>query len=125
MQFADGTIENFMVQAIFPSLLHQDPRYFQMGKGGFWRRVRHAAGRVLVTRSDSGHNQFNFSEIFGAATAAGISTFSYHPREDRNLGTALDVWGTQVGYDTLSFMIKEFWPDIRRKLHKSAPEQVP
>jgi hypothetical protein len=29
--FADGTIENFTTQAIFPSILHQDPRYFQSG----------------------------------------------------------------------------------------------
>jgi hypothetical protein len=29
-QFADGTIENFMTKAILPSLLHQDPRYFQL-----------------------------------------------------------------------------------------------
>ena len=30
----------------------------------------------------------------------------------------MSVWGTQVGYDALTFVIKEFWPDIRRKLHK-------
>ncbi|HTV57078.1 MAG TPA: hypothetical protein VMI06_19455, partial [Terriglobia bacterium] len=34
--FADGTIENFWVNAILPSTLHQDPRYFQMGKGSVW-----------------------------------------------------------------------------------------
>jgi hypothetical protein len=28
------------------------------------------------------------------------------------------VWGTQVGYDTLTYVVKEFWPDIRRKLSK-------
>jgi hypothetical protein len=119
VQFADGTIENFMTKAIFPSLLHQDPRYFQLGKGGFWHRLGYAAGRILITRSDSGNTQFNYSEIFGAATAAGISTFSYHPRDDRHLGNAVDVWGTQLAYDTLSYVAEEFWPDIRRKLHRS------
>jgi hypothetical protein len=39
---ADGTIENFMVGAILPSLLHQDPRFFQSGEGSFTRRVGYA-----------------------------------------------------------------------------------
>ena len=33
--FADGTIENFFVGAIFPSIFRQDPRYFQNGKAAF------------------------------------------------------------------------------------------
>jgi hypothetical protein len=123
-QFADGTIENFVTKAILPSLLRQDPRYFQLGKGGFWHRVRYAASRVLITRSDSGHTQFNYSEIFGAGAAAGISTFSYHPEDDRNLRNVADVWGTQVAYDTLSYVVKEFWPDIRHKLRKSESERA-
>lgn len=123
--FADGTIENFMTAAILPSLLHQDPRYFQMGKGGFWRRTGYAASRVFVTRADGGHNQFNYSEVFGSAAAAGISTYSYHPVGDRNFPNALSVWGTQVGYDTLTFVVKEFWPDIRRKLRPSKAAQNP
>jgi hypothetical protein len=119
MQFADGTIENFMSKAIFPSFLHQDPRYYQSGKGSFMRRVGYAASRIVVTRSDSGNAQFNYSEIFGAATAAGISDFTYHPRDERNLRSAMDIWATQLSFDALGYVVIEFWPDIRRKLHKS------
>jgi hypothetical protein len=122
--FADGTIENFMTHAIYPSVLHQDPRYYQLGSGSFGHRVTYAISRIFVTRSDSGSAEFNFSEILGSATAAGISTYSYHPREDRNLANAGNVWGTQVGYDALSDVLKEFWPDIRRKLHKSKTDEV-
>jgi len=122
---ADGTIENFMVGAIFPSVLRQDPRYFQMGKGGFWHRSGYSVSRIFVTRTDSGHSQFNFSEIVGSAAAAAISTYSYHPSSDRNLANTGSVWGSQVGYDTITLVIKEFWPDIRRKLgkKKQAPAQ--
>lgn len=137
--FADGTIENFMVAAVFPSLLHQDPRFFQSGKGGFTRRTEYAVSRIFVTRTDSGHSQFNYSEIVGSALSAVISTNSYHPRafittrynpstgtltyihnnSDRTLPNTLSVWGTQVGYDTITIVVKEFWPDIHRKLtHK-------
>jgi hypothetical protein len=116
--WADGTIENFWTGAILPSVLRQDPRYFQMGKGGFWHRTAYAVSRIVVTRSDSGSNQFNFSEIFGSGISAGISTYSYHPHEDKTLGNTASVWGTQIAYDSLSFFVKEFWPDIRRKLRK-------
>jgi len=117
--FADGTIENFMVGAVFPSLLRQDPRFYQRGRGTFWHRSGYAISRIFVTRTDSGHAQFNFSEFLGSALGAGISTYSYHPRADRTLPNTASVWGTQVAYDTLTIFVKEFWPDIRRKIsHK-------
>jgi hypothetical protein len=115
--FADTVDENFLVGAIFPSLLKQDPRYFQLGHGGFWHRTGYAISRVFVTRTDSGKSQFNYSEVLGSAIAAGIST-TYHPASDRTFSGVSGVWGTQVGSDTLTFVVKEFWPDIRRMLHK-------
>ncbi len=116
--WADGTIENFLTSAAFPSLLRQDPRFFQSGHGGFWHRAGYAMSRVIITRGDSGHSQANFSEIVGSALAAGISTYSYHPRADRTVRNSLSVWGAQVGYDTLTYVVKEFWPDIRRKIRE-------
>jgi hypothetical protein len=120
--FADGTIENFFTGAIFPSMLHQDPRFYQTSQGTFWHRTGYAVSRIFVTRTDAGGEQFNYSEIFGAAVAAGISTYTYHPRDERNIPNALSVWGSEIGYDTLTIVVKEFWPDIRRKLrHKQQP----
>jgi hypothetical protein len=138
--FADGTIENYMTGAILPSLLHQDPRYFESGTGTFWHRTLYAASRNLVTRGDSGKNEFNFSEVVGGAMSAAISTYSYHPTSrlvrtstpgvlryipsDRTLANTASVWGTQYGYDTLTLVVKEFWPDIRRKLNKKHKTDV-
>jgi hypothetical protein len=135
---ADSIIENFMTAAVLPSLLHQDPRFYQSGKGGFGRRTGYAVSRIFVTRTDSGHPQFNYSEIFGSALGAAISTYSYHPKStyistptnphmfvpsDRTLLNTADVWGTQVGLDTVTIVVKEFWPDIHRKLsHKHKVE---
>jgi hypothetical protein len=131
---ADGTIENFFVGAILPSALQQDPRFFPKPQGSFVNRAGYAVSRIVVTRSDSGHREFNFSEIFGSAIASAISTYSYHPRRtligkesdgtlkyaasDRTLKNTASVWGSQVGYDTITLVVKEFWPDIRRKLKK-------
>jgi hypothetical protein len=121
--YADNAIENFMASAALPSLLHQDPRYYQLGRGGFLKRAGHAISRVVLTRSDSGQKQFNYSEVFGAGMAAAISTYSYHPAQDKNVGTVVSVWGTQLGWDIGTYMIKEFWPDLRRKHHKTADSQ--
>jgi hypothetical protein len=116
--WGDGGIENFMTGAVLPSLLHQDPRFFQLGKGSFWRRTRYAVGRIFVTRSDSGDKVFNYSEIVGGAMAAGISTYSYHPHADKTLANTGSVWGTQVALDAMTFVVKEFWPDIKRKISR-------
>jgi len=96
----------------------QSARVRRFTTRSFFNRTEYAVSRIFVTRGDSGHTQFNFSEIFGAAIAAGISTYSYHPHADRTLPNTASVWGTQVGYDTITLVVKEFWPDIRRKLKK-------
>jgi hypothetical protein len=129
----DSTTENFMVGAVFPSILRQDPRFYQSGKGSIGRRTWYAATRILVTRRDSGRGQFNFSEVFGSAFAAAVSDYTYHPKStyistpanphlfvgsDRTLSNTADVWATQVGLDTITFVVKEFWPDVHRKLSK-------
>jgi len=137
--FADGTIENFMVGAVLPSLLHQDPRFFQSGEGSFTHKAGYAVSRMFVTRTDSGDSQFNYSEIVGSALSAAISTNTYHPRStviatksgprfygsDRTLSNTASVWGSQLGYDTMTIVVKEFWPDIHRKLsHKPKKSNV-
>lgn len=119
--FADGTIENFMTGAVLPSILHQDPRYFQLGQGSFTHRAFYAASRNLITRGDDRRREFNYSEVVGGAIAAFISTYSYHPSADKTISNTMSVWGTQYGYDSLTLVIKEFWPDIRKKIsHKHA-----
>ncbi len=111
----DSWTESFMVGAVLPSVLKQDPRYYQLGHGGFLHRTGYALSRLIITRGDSGNAQFNASEVVGSAMAAGIVTYSYHPHEDKTLSNTASVWGTQVAYDALSFELKEFWPDLRRK----------
>lgn len=56
--FADGTIESFWAGAILPSALHQDPRFYQSGQRGFWRRAGYAISRIFITRTDSGNKTF-------------------------------------------------------------------
>jgi hypothetical protein len=113
--YADAIIGNFGTGAIFPTVLRQDPRYYQMGKGRFIHRFVYAAGRVLVTRSETTEKyQFNFSELLGNSMAAGLSN-TYHPGPHTIVSSA-DVLGTQCLMDALGYELKEFWPDIHRLL---------
>ena len=115
--FADQTSENIMTEAVVPWLLKEDPRYFRLGTGGFFKRTGYALSRSWVTQTDAGHRTFNFSEILGAGTSAGISNL-YYPREDRTMSANLSRWGVMVGEDTFFNLLKEYWPDIHHKILK-------
>jgi hypothetical protein len=119
--YGDNLIENFLASAAFPSVLHQDPRYYQLGQGGFLKRSAHAVSRVAITRSDSGRTQPNYSELLGGTTAAAISTYTYHPESERGFGNVMSVWASQMGWDAVTYMVKEFWPDLRKKSRKNKP----
>ncbi len=114
--YADFTIGNFCTEAIFPTLLHQDPRYFRRGTGGGWSRLAWAAGQIFWTHTDSGGAQFNFSEIAGNSAAVAIST-AYYP-ENRNAADAASKLGMQIGVDMASNVLKEFWPDLHRRFFR-------
>ena len=119
--FADNSIGTYMTTAIFPSLLHEDPRYYQLGRGSFARRAYHGVNRLFVTRTDSGHDRFNISESVGNAAAAAISNI-YHVPSDRTAARNATTFGFLILWDGLSNELKEFWPDIRRKVfHKQTP----
>ncbi|MFY9908820.1 MAG: hypothetical protein WCF22_02415 [Candidatus Sulfotelmatobacter sp.] len=115
--FADQAIGNIMTEGLFPVALHQDPRYFVKGVGGFWKRTGYAISREVVTRGDDGRNHFNTSELAGNAVAAGISNF-YYPAADRSLGNTANKWGQQIALDTFFNVAKEFWPDVRNRLFR-------
>jgi hypothetical protein len=113
---ADSSISSFLTSAIVPTLLKQDPRYFELHQGGVWHRAGYAASRTFITRSRSGETQFNLSGIGGNAVAAAVSNL-YYPSADHSTTQTLTRWGTQVMWDAVSNELKEFWPDIRRKMH--------
>jgi hypothetical protein len=111
--YGDALIGTSMTTSLFPSLLHEDPRYFQMGHGTILHRALYSVSRIFVTRNDSGTHGFNYSEIAGNFVAAGISN-AYHPAQERTMTNTLSVWGTDTMWDAVSNVAKEFWPDIRR-----------
>jgi hypothetical protein len=117
--FADQADENLWVEGILPSALHQDSRYYTLGHGGFVKRSFYAVTRAVITRTDSGGETFNASEIFGAGTAAAISSV-YYPSRYQDWTKIGQRWLTNVLIDGGTFAAKEFWPDINRAIfHQS------
>ena len=113
--FADQTDENLWVEGILPVVLHQDSRYYTLGHGGFIKRGFYAVSRTVITRTDSGKETFNASEVVGAGTAAGISSL-YYPTRYRTWTKVGQRWLTNALLDFGTFAAKEFWPDVNRAI---------
>lgn len=125
-ELADQAIGNMFTESFMPILLHEDPRYFQLGTGLKKHRLAYALSRIVVTKTDSGGSRFNFSEFTGNAIATGLSNFYYV--DNRNVGDNVEKWGTQIATDTISNVLKEFWPDVKRRYftkHKTDEPQPP
>lgn len=114
--YADWAIGDYMTEAVVPTLTHQDPRYFRKGTGSGFSRLAYAVGQIFWTHTDSGGKMFNFSEIGGNSAAVAISQ-AYYP-ENRNVTDAATKLGMQVGVDMASNVVKEFYPEIIRLLHR-------
>jgi hypothetical protein len=111
--YGDQVIGDYMIEAIFPAMLHQDPRYYRMSRGGFIKRTAYAVSRILITRSDSGATQFNVSQVAGTAAGAAIANF-YYP--DRTFPSTMQRFGIQLASGGVFNVLKEYWPDLRQRL---------
>ena len=114
--YGDQMIGNMMTEGIIPSVFHQDPRYFRLGQGSTKSRAWYALTRIFVARMDSGRNFFNFSEWGGNATAVAIAN-AYYP-DTRNVNDNVQKLLIACSTDAFSNVLKEFWPDIKRRLFK-------
>jgi Carboxypeptidase regulatory-like domain len=93
--YADGFVSTFLSDAVFPSVLHQDPRYFYQGTGSIRSRALHAIASVVICKGDNGRWQPNYSNVLGNLAAAGISNV-YYPASDRE-GAELTIRNSLIG----------------------------
>jgi hypothetical protein len=112
--YGDLMIGNYMTEAVFPSIFHQDPRYFRRGSGSGWSRLGYAMSQIFVTHGDNRKTQFNISEFGGNAAAVAISN-AYNP-DNRTASDAVGKFGIQIGLDMAGNIVKEFGPDVHHKL---------
>jgi hypothetical protein len=110
-----SNISSFLGDFLFPVIMHQDPRYFRLGKGSFPKRTWYAVARIFVTHADSGRTVLFTSALAGSVLAAAASNLYYPPR-DRGFGPSLNHFGIDLA-DTAAFNVSaEYWPEIKHAL---------
>lgn len=118
----DGTI---LGNGVFPVLLHQDARYFRMGKGSFKKRFFYSVSTTVRCKGDNGNWQPNFSNLLGNLAAGGISNL-YYPAADRGFGLTIEQGLLVTAEGVFGALLIEFAPDVIGHFHKNRiPPDVP
>ncbi len=94
-------------RAVYPSVFHQDPRYFYKGKGSIGSRALYAISAAVIARGDNGSWEPNYSEVLGHLSAAGISNL-YYPPSERGGSLILLNGLAGIGADAVGNLIREF-----------------
>ena len=115
--FADAVTGSLISNAILPSFLHQDPRYFYQGTGTKWSRARHAMLAPFVCKGDNGATQPNYSEWGGSLIGYSIST-AYYPSSSRTAGHVFENVGIDMGLHVVGSLAQEFILDKFTSKHK-------
>jgi hypothetical protein len=109
-------------RAVYPSLFHQDPRYFYKGSGSIRSRAFYAIAAAVIARSDSGRWEPNYSKVLGDFSAAAISNL-YYPASDRGASLVIFNGLADLGGDAVSNLIREFV--LKRFTSHAAGKAIP
>ena len=105
--FADAAAGSLISNAILPSLLHQDPRYFYQGTGTKKSRAFHAMWAPVVCKGDNGKWQPNYSQMGGSLIGYSIAT-AYYPGSNRSAGHVFQNFGIDMGLHVVGSLAQEF-----------------
>jgi hypothetical protein len=108
------------------SLLHEDNRYFNSGKKGFWPRAGYAICSAVLARHDDGSRAISISQLSGVATGAFVARL-WLPSSQNSAKDGAVSFGITMGSNAAFSVVKEFIPDIGRaigkKYKKSSPQK--
>ena len=107
-KFVDGRSSDYLTHAVFPALLHQDPRYYYQGSGSVKSRLMHAINSAFVARSDSGRTMPNYSYLLGDLTAGALSNL-YYPKANRGAGLVFTNTAVGLGGRIGLNIVREFF----------------
>ncbi len=114
----DGVI---LGNAVLPSILRQDPRYYRLGHGSVARRLSYAAATSFICKHDkTGKWEPNYSNVVGNIAGGAISNL-YYPSSDSGAGLTISNGMIVTAEGALGAVFDEFWPDISRKLFHKDP----
>ena len=112
---ADESAAGFFTTYVFPSVLHQDPRYFRQGSGPVKNRLAHAMIRPIVTRTDSGGHAFNWSGLLGSIAACTLSN-AYYSAGDRGVRSTFERVAFGIPSSMIDHVVDEFGSDLEKKV---------
>jgi hypothetical protein len=99
------------------SLLHEDNRYFNSGKKGFWPRTGYALSSAVLARRDDGTRSISISQLGGVAAGAFVARLWLPPSQQSVEDGAVSFAITMA--NNLAFSVaKEFLPDLGRAIAK-------
>ena len=99
------------------SVLHEDNRYFNSGKTGFWPRTRYAVASGILARHDDGSRHLSISQLGGVAAGAFLSR-TWQPPSEHSAGAGAVSFGITMGSNMGFGIVKEFLPDLERAIVK-------
>lgn len=108
---------------VFPTLFHQDPRYFRSRQSSISNRLAYAASRVIIGRSDDGRNVFNSSQILSQFVQAAVSN-AYIPYRNESVSGTMQNALASLGSVAQADILNEFWPDIKEFFSRHNPETM-
>ena len=119
---ATGASSEFFGTYLIASLSHRDPRYFVILHGTLGRRIAYGVSRLVVARTDSGKQAFNWPGVLGPLFAEGLAN-SYLPMKEQTTGRTFSRYGVRLGFTAATNILKEYWPTVFRSLRitKIAP----
>jgi len=119
--YGDNVIGNTLGNALLPSILHQDPRYYRLGHGSIHHRFFYAVATTFICKHDNtGKWEPNYSNVLGNIIAGEISNL-YYPDGNSNFGQAIGNGLTVTIEGTFGATLQEFWPDISRRFFHKDP----
>jgi hypothetical protein len=104
---ANHVSSDLLGKAVYPSIFHQDPRYFYKGKGSIRSRALYAMSAAVIAKGDDGRWKPNYSNLLGNFSAAAISNL-YYPASDRGASLVLFNGLADIGADAATNLIREF-----------------
>jgi hypothetical protein len=111
--YSDQFIGNFFGNAVLPSLLREDPRYFQKGTGSKTKRILWAASSTFWCKRDNGKWGPNYANVGGNMIGAAIAR-AYYPATERTVGDVIGDGMTVSAEGIIGAELIEFWPDMVR-----------
>jgi hypothetical protein len=105
--YANDFDSRMLGSAVFPSLFHQDPRYFYKGSGSTRSRALYAVRQAFICRGDNGHPEPDYSEILGDFAAGGLSNL-YYPAAKRGVSLVFVNGLIEIGGHAGTNLVREF-----------------